>query len=206
MTSPKIVAQVAREFQARPEHIHAALEMQDFGMLAPFIARVRREPCGVMSESFVRRISHRRTELEELDRRRATILRMVEASATATPADIERVQNCMDRFELEDLFVPHRRPELEVQHALDRGLGKLADLLVEPVPRSPKIEAEDAAHDAKLATEEALSEPEVEPQPLDQVHEVGAEETASSDEPSAEAGTEDAPNSEALSTGATKLV
>ncbi len=155
MTSPKIVAQISREFAARPEHIHAALEMLDVGMLAPFIGRVRREPCGVMSESFVRRIAHRRTELEELDRRRATILRMVEASTTATPADIERVQNCMDRFELEDLFVPHRRPELEVQHALDRGLGKLADLLVEPLPRSPKVEAEEAAEVAKQEVEEA---------------------------------------------------
>jgi len=158
VTSPKIVAQVSREFAAAPEHVHAALEMLDAGMLAPFIGRVRRAPCGVMSEGFLRRIAHRRTELEELDRRRATILRMVEASATATPADIERVQNCMDRFELEDLFVPHRRPELEVQHALDRGLGKLADLLVEPIPRSPKAEAEEVAQAAAEAQEEAAAE------------------------------------------------
>ncbi|HUR28408.1 MAG TPA: Tex-like N-terminal domain-containing protein [Planctomycetota bacterium] len=178
MTSPKIVAQVAREFQARPEHIHAALEMLDFGMLAPFIARVRREPCGVMSESFVRRIGHRRTELEELDRRRATILRMVEASATATPADIERVQNCMDRFELEDLFVPHRRPELEVQHALDRGLGKLADLLVEPVPRSPKAEAEDAALETKEASEDDAGEPVAEAPVEESIHEAPSEESS----------------------------
>src|SRR6185436_15811112 len=106
-------------------------------------------------------IGHRRTELEELDRRRATILRMVEASATATPADIERVQNCMDRFELEDLFVPHRRPELEVQHALDRGLGKLADVLVEPLPRPAKSEADEAAaaeHEAELAEDDSSAD------------------------------------------------
>jgi uncharacterized protein len=182
VTSPKIVAQISREFAARPEHIHAALEMQDFGMLAPFIARVRREPCGIMSESFVRRIAHRRTELEELDRRRATILRMVEASATATPADIERVQNCMDRFELEDLFVPHRRPELEVQHALDRGLGKLADLIVEPLPRSPKVEAQDAAEDANLAGDEAAPEPDAQAEVADPVQEFPTEESHASDE------------------------
>ncbi|HTF90699.1 MAG TPA: Tex-like N-terminal domain-containing protein [Planctomycetota bacterium] len=196
MTSPKIVAHVAREFAARPEHIHAALEMLDFGMLAPFIARVRREPCGVMSESFIRRIAHRRTELEELDRRRATILRMVEASATATPADIERVQNCMDRFELEDLFVPHRRPELEVQHALDRGLGKLADLLVEPLPRSPKVEAEDAALDEKLS-EEAASEPEPAAQPEEHAESVASEENASGEESAATSAEEESQASDA---------
>ncbi|MBK8179835.1 MAG: S1 RNA-binding domain-containing protein [Planctomycetes bacterium] len=159
MTSPKILAAISREFSARPEHVHAALEMLDVGMLSPFIARVRREPCGVMSESFVRRIAHRREELEELDRRRATILRMVQASTSATPADLERVENCMDRFELEDLFVPHRRPELEVQHALDRGLGKLADLLVEPLPRAPKTEAQDAEV-AEQESREAAAEDE----------------------------------------------
>ncbi len=200
MTSPKIVAHIAREFAARPEHIHAALEMLDAGMLAPFIGRVRREPCGVMSESFLRRIDHRRSELEELDRRRATILRMVEASATATPADIERVQNCMDRFELEDLFVPHRRPELEVQHALDRGLGKLADLLVEPVPRSPKIEAEDAAADEKLATEEAASEPDATEQVEEHTHEAADVDAASIDEHAAQSGGEETPSSEVSET------
>ncbi len=158
MTSPKIVAQISREFSARPEHIHAALEMLDIGMLAPFISHVRREPCGVMSESFVRRIAHRRTELEELDRRRATIMRMVEASATSTPADLERVDNCMDRFELEDLFVPHRRPELEVQHALDRGLGKLADLLVEPMPRPAKVVEDEAKQELDAAAAESSAE------------------------------------------------
>jgi hypothetical protein len=42
VSSPKIVAQISREFAAKPEHIHAALEMLDAGMLPPFIARVRR--------------------------------------------------------------------------------------------------------------------------------------------------------------------
>lgn len=156
MTSPKIVAQLAREFSAQEGHVHAVLEMLDAGMLAPFIARVRREPCGAMGEGFVRRIAHRRGELEELDRRRATILRLVEASPTATPADIQRVQDCMDRFELEDLFVPHRRPELEVQHALDRGLGKLADLLVEPMPR-PERGGDEARHEEANEASDEMS-------------------------------------------------
>ena len=43
----------------------------------------------------------------------------------------------MESFELEDLFLPHRRPEPEVQLALDRGLGQLADLLVREAPKRP---------------------------------------------------------------------
>ena len=45
---------------------------------------------------------------------------------------------CVERCELEDLFLPARRPEPEVQLAVDRGLGVLADLLIAPAPRPPR--------------------------------------------------------------------
>ena len=217
MTSTPIVERLAKEFSIQPEHVKSTLEMIDAGLAAPFIGRVRREATGGLSEGVVRKLERRRFELEELDRRRGTILRILgvaprpeaekqyppgsaaapdaasgtgapdapaavepaapEASTAAgsaasegvapgpEPADagaapeapaegaravpaagseptpkpegprapaavIERVKTCMDRFELEDLFLPHRRPEPEVQLALDRGLGALADRLV----------------------------------------------------------------------------
>ena len=80
---------------------------------------------------------------------------------------IEAVRACMDRFELEDLFLPHRRPEPEVQLALDRGLGRLADLLVAPVPPErravrPQAEPGDAetSDGAQDVVGDAGSEPE----------------------------------------------
>src|SRR6185503_18504707 len=60
---------------------------------------------------------------------------------------------CMDRFELEDHFLPHRRPEPEVQLAIDRGLELLADALVAPAPRGA-LEPESSVE------EEASAEPE----------------------------------------------
>ena len=143
--------------------------MIDAGLAAPFIGRVRREATGGLSEGGVRRLATLRTELEELDRRRGTILRILEGpSARSTepegpagdqvvlapadsiesvrfeglvakavpPAVLEQVRSSTDRFELEDLFLPYRRPEPEVQLALDRGLGALADRLVAPLPPS----------------------------------------------------------------------
>ena len=64
---------------------------------------------------------------EELDRRRGTILRLLESQEGVNEKTLDEIRGCMDRFELEDLFVPHRRAEPEVQLALDRGLGGLAD-------------------------------------------------------------------------------
>jgi uncharacterized protein len=133
VTATPILETLAREFSAGPDHVQSALEMLDAGLCAPFIGRFRRTQVGPLTESAIRRLDRRRKELEELDRRRATILALLEREPHADPTTAAAVRSCMDRFELEDLFIPHRRPEPEVQLALDRGLGGLADLLVAPL-------------------------------------------------------------------------
>src|SRR5262249_35844143 len=132
VTATPILDTLAREFSVQREHVQSALEMLDAGLCAPFIGRFRRGAIGGMSESAGRRLDLLRREVEELDRRRATILSMLERDPNVNEAVLAPIRACMDRFELEDLFVPHRRPEPEVQLALDRGLGALADLLVAP--------------------------------------------------------------------------
>lgn len=138
MTATPILDTLAREFSTRPEHVQSALEMLDAGLCAPFIGRFRRAQVGPLTENGIRRLERRRRELEELDRRRATILTILEREPGVDAATQALVRSCMDRFELEDLFIPHRRPEPEVQLALDRGLGGLADLLVAPLPQEER--------------------------------------------------------------------
>lgn len=168
MTSSTIVEELAREFSILPEHVQSTLEMLDAGLRAPFIGRVRRPATGGLSEGMIRRLCQRREELTELDRRRGTILRALEGEGGAPKADeasLERIRRCVDRFELEDLFLPHRRPEPEVQLALDRGLGRLADELIAPLPKeqrapqaeTPEVDDDEAAHEAPAA-EAAASE------------------------------------------------
>ena len=136
MTATLILESLAKEFSVEPQAILAVFEMVDAGLSSPFVGRFRRSVTGGLSESQIRRLTHRRKELEDLDRRRGTVLRTLERVEGIDEAALEPIRRCTDRFELEDLFVPHRRPEPEVQLALDRGLGALADLLVAPRPRS----------------------------------------------------------------------
>jgi uncharacterized protein len=138
VTATPILETLAKEFSAKPEHVQNALTMLDAGLSAPFIARFRRQEIGDLGESVIRRLKRIREELEELDRRRGTILRLLEKEPSATPDKLEAIRRTTDRFELEDLFIPHRRPEPEVQLALDRGLGALADLLVAPIPKAER--------------------------------------------------------------------
>lgn len=208
MTSSTIVEELAREFSILPEHVQSTLEMLDAGLRAPFIGRVRRFATGGLSEGMIRRLCQRREELGELDRRRGTILRALEGEGGGAPkadeASLERIRRCVDRFELEDLFLPHRRPEPEVQLALDRGLGRLADELVAPIPkeqRAPQAETPDSdddegAHEAPAA-EHAASEAPASETGIEAAaapaHEAAAAEAAAN-EPAAEAAPDAAPD------------
>ena len=153
MTATSLLDRLAREFKTDAAHIRGAIDLLDAGLSAPFIGRFRRAEVGGINENLIRSLDVRRRALEELDRRRATILRALEKEGTAKPADIARVEACMDRFELEDLFLPHRRPEPEVQLAMDRGLGKLADDIVAACASAPEASEEEAPEEEPAAAE-----------------------------------------------------
>ncbi|MCH2107433.1 MAG: hypothetical protein MK291_12415, partial [Planctomycetes bacterium] len=185
MTATALLDRIARELKTDPAHVRGAIDLLDAGLSAPFIGRFRRSEVGGLNENQIRRIDVRRHALEELDRRRNTILRALEKEESAKPADIARIEACMDRFELEDLFLPHRRPEPEVQLSLDRGLGGLADALVAAVAAAAEPEEDAPAQDeeAPAAEAEAAAVEAEEPS--------AAEEGASAEEEAAEDTEED---------------
>ncbi|MEZ5975707.1 MAG: Tex-like N-terminal domain-containing protein [Planctomycetota bacterium] len=172
MTAQLTLKTLAKEFSIKEGEVQAVLEMMDAGLQAPFIARVRRDRSGGLTESKLRRLQQRREELDELDRRRGTILRQLEKVEGIAAGVLSGIERCADRFELEDLFVPHRRPEPEVQLAMDRGLTPLADLLVKPVPKGER------GDDAGDADEGDETEAE-----LETSHEETSEETSGDDTP-----------------------
>jgi transcriptional accessory protein Tex/SPT6 len=166
-----IVETLAKEFSAEVGHAQRLFDLLSAGYQAPFLARFRRAEIGPFQEGAIRRFGRRMKQLEELDRRRGTLLRTLDERKPGEGDGVmERlrrsVESCMDRFELEDLFLPLRRPEPEVQLALDRGLGELADLLCAPAPGGPRtVEevVEDGGAEGETHFAEASPVLEVEP-------------------------------------------
>jgi len=134
-TESLIPKTLAKEFTLAAAQIQAALALLDQGLQPPYISRVQREEVGDLSESQLRRIAKRRDELLVVELRKGNILRSLRAKEDTDPRLLKAIEGTMDRFELEDLFVAHRRPEIEVQRALDHGLLGLADRLVERLPK-----------------------------------------------------------------------
>ncbi|MCB9916097.1 MAG: S1 RNA-binding domain-containing protein [Planctomycetes bacterium] len=194
MTTLPILETLAREFKTSVENVRAALEMIDAGLTAPFIGRYRRAQVGALSESLIRRLDRNRQQLEELERRKGTILRLLEKEPDVPEGVLAQIRDCTDRFEVEDLFLPHRRPEPEVQLALDRGLGALADLIVKPLPKEERVgddaegdeDADDADDDAPhAAAAPAHEEPAHEAPAADVAAELAAAEAEHAAEPDA---------------------
>jgi uncharacterized protein len=186
-----IVETLAKEFSVDRDVAQRVFDLLTGGFKVPTIARYRRSEIGSLNDGTIRRFQRRMRHLEDLDKRRGTLLRSIEEqrktqetagrAASGSETDLGPLEACMDRFELEDLFLPHRRPEPEVQLAIDRGLEALADELVAPSPESKRS----GKHGHEKANEEA--EPGVAPT------EGAAEEQAPATEaPAAEATAEDA--------------
>ncbi len=152
MSVAAIVETLAKEFSVEQVHAQRVHDLLVAGFKAPYIARYRRAEIGIFTDGTTRRFARRLKQLEELERRRSTLLRSVEeqarnAARSPSPerskASLAALLACMDRFELEDHFLPHRRPEPEVQLAIDRGLEPLADALVAPAPKNVLGRVED---------------------------------------------------------------
>lgn len=138
MSAAAIVQTLAKEFAVGVEHAQRVLELLQAGNKAPYIARFRRSEIGDFTDGSIRRFARRVKQLEELDKRRTSLLGIIEEQCKAAGVQYtlpSEVEFCMDRFELEDYFLPLRRAEPEVQLALDRGLEALAEALVAPAPR-----------------------------------------------------------------------
>jgi len=175
VTAAAIVETLAKEFAISKEHAQRVFELLQAGNKASYIARYRRSDVGDFTDGSIRRFARRLKQFEELEKRRATILRSIEeltkGQETAAPAGA--LLECLDRFELEDYFLPYRRPEPEVQLAIDRGLEGLADALVAPAPRGahepevPEEPSDDESSDAPAsdAHAEETAPPPAEPEP-----------------------------------------
>jgi uncharacterized protein len=152
---------LAKEFSVPPGSIEAALGLLERGFAPEVIGRFHRAETGALSETMVRRIAQRHGELVELDRRRRNVLAALEASPLALPQWIERARSTTDRLELEDLLLPLRRAEVEVEWALERGLGNLAERITANTKRASGEEGagEGSAGEDAAATDQGTAAP-----------------------------------------------
>jgi len=137
----QIVRIIAQEIGARPEQVRAAIALLDEGSTVPFVARYRKEATGGLDDTQLRQLEERLGYLRDLDARRETIQKSIEAQGKLTDELAARIAATTTKAELEDLYLPFKpKRRTKGQIARERGLEPLATGLLAD-RRDPETEA-----------------------------------------------------------------
>lgn len=144
----QLAMRIAAEMSLPAHHVERAISMLAEGNSVPFLARYRKEATGGLDEVQLRDIDTRKGELEELEARRAAILKAIDEQGKLNPALKRKLLACATRAELEDLYLPYKKKRrTRASTARERGLEPLATrILAQPRDGHPSRDAARYVH------------------------------------------------------------
>jgi len=126
----KIVEFLMGEFEFKTWQVEHTIELLEEGCTIPFIARYRKEKTGELDEVQIQAIRDRYQYLQELEERKTTIIDTIEKQGKLTEELRNKIQKCMKKQELEDLYLPYRpKRRTRASMAREKGLAPLAHLI-----------------------------------------------------------------------------
>ena len=122
-----------------PEHgVENTLKLLDEGCTIPFISRYRKERTGGLDDIQIAAISDRLERLQEIAKRKETIVKTITEQEKMTADLQKRIDDCWEATVLEDIYLPYKpKRHTRAQLAREQGLEPLAQLLMlqrEPHP------------------------------------------------------------------------
>ena len=111
--------------------ITAVVKLLDDGATIPFIARYRKEMTGSMDEVGIAAIKKTYNDLQDLIKRKETILASIAEQGALTPALKSKIAGCWNKTTLEDLYLPYKKKQkTKATIARDNGLEPLAKIIM----------------------------------------------------------------------------
>ncbi len=121
------IAKIADELNLLPQHVTATAGLLQEGATVPFIARYRKEATGSLDEVAIAAIRDRMAQLEELEKRRKSILNSLEERELLTDDLKEKILATQRLTTLEDIYLPFRpKRRTRATVAREKGLEPLA--------------------------------------------------------------------------------
>ncbi len=113
------------------KRIENTITLLSEGATIPFIARYRKEVTGSLDEVQIADIQQNLRKLEEIAKRRESILKSIEEQGELSDELKTRIERSWNRTELEDLYLPYKRKrKTRASIAQKRGLGALAEKIL----------------------------------------------------------------------------
>lgn len=122
---------IASAMKLQEHRVENTLKLLQGGATIPFISRYRKEATGGMDEVQISEINTRYEKLCELAKRKETIVSTIEEQGKLTAELKNRIDNCWDSTELEDIYLPFKpKRKTRAEVARQKGLEPLALILM----------------------------------------------------------------------------
>ena len=137
-----VLLHIGREISVALKSLVSTIGLLDEGATVPFIARYRKEVTGNLDEVQIRTIQEKLEYFRELEDRRETVLHSIEEQGKLTPELKAKIENTLEKNELEDLYLPYKpKRRTKASIAREKGLEPLADWLRNQVDTGTPLEA-----------------------------------------------------------------
>ncbi len=149
---------IAALLQLKPWQVENCADMFAEGDTIPFISRYRKEKTGGMDDATVAEVRHWVDVFDEMETRKATILKVIGEAGALAPELRQRIEACVSSTELEDLYLPWKpKRRTRATAAKELGLEPLADALMDRRTADPLKAAKSFLGDGVPTPEDALA-------------------------------------------------
>lgn len=156
----ELVQYIASELSVKGSQVSNVLALLEDGNTIPFIARYRKEMTGSLDEVEIRTISERWTYLDNLEKRKEEVLRIIEEQGKLTEDLSREIIKAVKLQTVEDLYRPFKQKRrTKATVAKEKGLEPLAKWIMEAPDTANPLEKAAQFVDVELGVttpEEAL--------------------------------------------------
>ena len=154
----KYIRLIAQLIGIQDTQVSNTIALLNEGATIPFISRYRKELTGSLDEVQVESIKNEKEKLEELLKRRETVLKTIDEQNLLTPELKKRIEDCLDPIELEDIYLPFKpKRRTRAMIGREKGLEPLANLIIQQNERDIERRAQSFINDLVESAEDALS-------------------------------------------------
>jgi protein Tex len=153
----RMIQKIADELNLNYKQVEACAGLLAGGATIPFISRYRKERTGSMDEVQVGEVKNRLDYLQEVDKRRKSILKSLSERDILTSELEQQLQNADTLTMLEDIFLPYkpkRRTRADI--AREKGLEPLAKMMMAQKQHDIGLEAEKCVGEEMASVDEVL--------------------------------------------------
>lgn len=154
------IPKIASELNIKSAQVKATAELLSQEATVPFISRYRKEMTGSLDETQITFIRDRLSQLEELEKRRAAILKSLDERELLTDELKEKILAAGNLTELEDIYLPYRpKRRTRATIAKEKGLEPLAEIIFKQEEANPEEIAKEYINEEKgvLTADDALA-------------------------------------------------